>query len=408
MKVALFTETYFPSTNGVAAHVKTLRSGLEALGHEVLVVTADKHCKHHYIEDGVLHCPSMEIKRFYGFGAATPYSRKRMRMIADFAPDVIHIHHEFGIGLSGILAAKIHKLPLVYTLHTMYDQYVYYVAPRPLQPAVTKFSHAYNRFIADRANVLTGPSIKCEEYFRRIGVQKAMNLIPNAIDLESFDPRRFSERQKTDFKRKYGIPEDKTIVVFVGRLGKEKSVDVLLEYWSQAITPGDGLHLVIVGEGPDKKALELLAEGLKIKDMVTFTGLIKHDAIPECFAACDIYATASLSDTNSISMLEGMASGLPALERYDEANAGQLGQIENGVNGYSFNTAEDMAARMKEIRALSDEKRAELKAGVIASMVSRGNTALAEYMLDVYAQAKEESRNRKKGISLKTRNSLKG
>ncbi len=319
-----------------------------------------------------------------------------MRLIADFAPDVIHIHHEFGIGISGILAAKIHKLPLVYTLHTMYDQYVYYVAPRPLQPVVTKFSHAYNRFIADRANVLTGPSIKCEEYFRRIGVQKAMNLIPNAIDLEAFDPGRFSEGQKADFKRKYGIPEDKTLAVFVGRLGKEKSVDVLLEYWAQTITPKDGLHLVIVGEGPDKKALELLAEGLNIKDMVTFTGLIKHEAIPECFASCDIYATASLSDTNSISMLEGMASGLPALERYDEANAGQLGQIENGVNGYSFTTAEEMALRMREIRDLTGEARQALKDAVIASMVSRGATALANYMLEVYDKAR------------KTRNSLKG
>jgi 1,2-diacylglycerol 3-alpha-glucosyltransferase len=230
-----------------------------------------------------------------------------------------------------------------------------------------------------------------------------MNLIPNAIDLEAFDPNHFSEKQKTDFKRKYGIPEGKTLVVFVGRLGKEKSVDVLLEYWANTITPKDGLHLVVVGEGPDKKSLELLAEGLNVKDTVTFTGLIKHDKIPECFAACDIYVTASLSDTNSISMLEGMASGLPVLERYDENNTGQ---IENGVNGYSFNTAQEMAARMKEIRSMSKDARETLKAGVIASMVSRGAAVLAEYMLDVYAKAKEESRKREARSPHKARNSL--
>jgi 1,2-diacylglycerol 3-alpha-glucosyltransferase len=389
MRIALFTETYFPAVNGVAAHVKTLRQGLEKLGHEVLVVTADKHCKHHYIEDGVLHCPATEIKRFYGFGAAMPYSRKRLRLIAEFAPDVIHIHHEFGIGLSGIVAAKTRGLPLVYTLHTMYDQYVYYIAPPPLLTAATKLSHRYNRFIADSANALTGPSQKCEEYFRRIGVNKTVNLIPNAIDLDAFDPAGISEAQKQEFKRKYSVPEGKTLVCFVGRLGREKSLDVLLEYWAETIKPEDGFHLIIVGEGPDKSALLLLAEGLGISEMVTFTGLIKHEDVAAVFAACDIFATASLSEMNSISMLEGMASGLPALQRYDELNADQ---IEDGVNGYHFRTAEEMAARMKEIRALSPEARKELSAKVIGSMVSRGATALAEYMLGVSLNAKKNAK----------------
>lgn len=384
MKVALFTETYFPSTNGVAAHVKTLRSGLEALGHEVLVVTADKHCKHHYIEDGVLHCPAAEIKKFYGFGVAAPISRKRQRLIADFAPDIIHIHHEFGIGLSGLLAAKARKLPLVYTLHTFYDQYIYYIAPQPLLGAATKVSHRYERFIAGRANALTGPSLKCEEYFKRIGVSKDVSLIPNAIDLDSFDPAKISAAKKSAFKAKYNIPENKLLVCFVGRLGKEKSVDVLLEYWAGTVTAADNLHLVLIGDGPEKPSLELLAETLGIKDMVTFTGLIKHDNMPECFAACDIYATASLSEMNSISMLEGMASGLPVLQRYDEMNADQ---IEDGVNGYHFHTAEEMAVCLRKITALSPDARAAFRQGVIRSVESRGATDLAEYMLNVYHKA---------------------
>ncbi len=384
MKVALFTETYFPSTNGVAAHVKTLRNGLEKLGHEVLIVTADKHCKHHYIEDGVLHCPATEVKKFYGFGVATPISRKRQRMIADFNPDIIHIHHEFGIGLSGLLASKLQNKPLVYTLHTVYDQYIYYIAPELLLGAATKVSHQYEKFIAKTATALTGPSQKCEEYFKRIGVSKDVSLIPNSIDLDSFDPTKISESAKNEFRAKYGISQNKTIVCFVGRLGKEKSVDVLLEFWANTITREDNAHLIIIGEGPDKASLELLAEGLKIQDMVTFTGLIKHDKIPECFAACDIYATASLSEMNSISMLEGMASGLPVLQRYDEMNADQ---IEDGVNGYHFQTQEEMAARIREIRDLAPKDRAELERKVISSVESRGSADLANYMVGVYEKA---------------------
>lgn len=390
MNVALFTETYFPSVNGVAAHVKTLRDGLEKLGHKVLVVTADKHCKHHYIEDGVLHCPSVEVKRFYGFGVAPPYSRKRLRMVAEFAPDVIHIHHEFGIGISGIVSARQLGVPLIYTLHTMYDQYICYIAPRMFLRAATKFSHKYERFIARNATALTGPSKKCDEYFKRIGIQKEMNLIPNSADLDAFDPKKVAEEQKAEFREKYGIPADRRLACFVGRLGQEKSVDVLLEYWAQTIVPEDRLHLVVVGEGPEKENLEKQATDLGISDMVTFTGFVKHDIMPIYFSACDVYVTASLSEMNSISMLEGMATGLPILQRYDEMNADQ---IKSGVNGYLYHTAQEFADKMREIALLSQPELAQLKEKVIESVRSRGSADLASYMLNVYAQSIEDKAN---------------
>lgn len=387
MRVALFTETYFPSVNGVAAHVKTLREGLEKMGHEVLVVTADKHCKHHYIEDGVLHCPSVEVKRFYGFGMAPPYSRKRVKMIAAFNPDVIHIHHEFGIGLSGVYCAHLLRIPLIYTLHTMYDQYIYYVAPRILHKAVTTASHKYERFIARRAQALTGPSRKCDEYFKRIGVQKEMNLIPNSADLDDFDPAKITAEEKQALREKHGIPADRTIACFVGRMGQEKSVDVLMEFWASTLRQEDGFHLMLVGEGPEKENLEQLAQKLGIAGMVTFTGLVKHENMPLYFAACDSYVTASLSEMNSISMLEGMACGLPILQRYDELNAEQ---IKSGVNGYLYHTAEEFASQLRDIRALDPEELLAMKAQVRQSVVARGSSDLASYMLEVYQKATEE------------------
>lgn len=384
MRIALFTETYFPSVNGVAAHVKTLRNGLIELGHEVLVVTADKHCKHHYIEDGVLRCPSIEIKRIYGFGAASPISRKRMKMISDFKPDIVHIHHEFGIGISGILCARTLNIPLIYTLHTMYDQYIYYVAPRPLLRVATRFSHKYERFIALRANALTGPSKKCSEYFERIGVQKEVNLIPNSADLELFRPDVATEKFQNEFREKHGIPKDSMLACFVGRLGQEKSIDVLLNFWAETIKKQDRLHLVIIGEGPEGDALKQQVKDLGISDMITFTGLVSHDTMPLYFASCDIYITASLSEMNSISMLEAMASGLPILQRYDELNADQ---ISSGVNGYLFHTAGEMSEKLLEIRALSTDELSKLKNRVSDSVRSRGGIDLANYMLDVYEKA---------------------
>jgi len=389
MKIALFTETYLPDINGVAAHVKTLKSGLEQLGNEVLVVAADKHCKHHYVQDGVLHCPSVEVKRFYGFGVAPPYSRRRMKIIEQFNPDVIHIHHEFGIGLSGVIAAKRLSKPLVYTLHTMYDQYVYYIAPRPFVALATKASHQYERFIANKAHALTGPSQKCVEYFQRIGVDKPTSVIPNSADLEIFGINKTSEDAKTRAMSRYGLPKNKTIAVFVGRLGKEKSVDVLLRHWAKTIRLEHNLHLVIIGGGPQKDELEELTRELGLADQVTFAGFIKNHDLPACLAACDVYVTASLSDTNSISMLEAMACGLPTLQRYDELNKCQI--IE-GENGWSYHSANQFAEHLFRIGAMSSEEKREMRSSVYQSVVDRGSADLAKYMLRIYTQAIDEKK----------------
>lgn len=393
MRIALFSETYLPNINGVATHVKSLKDGLEKLGHQVLVVTADKNTRHHYVKDGVLHCPAIEIKRIYGVGVSTPISRKRMRLIEDFAPDVLHIHNEFGIGISGIIAAKRLKKPIVYTLHTMYDQYIYYIFPRLFLRFATRFSHSYAKIFARFANELTGPSAKVEEYFRSIGINKATNIIPNPVDLDAFSPDNVTKEKKDAFREKYNIPSDHMIACFVGRLGKEKSVDVLLDYWSQTICPEDKIHLVIIGGGPFKEILEKQAKELGINEMVSFTGMVNHQDMPNYYAACDIYVTASLSDTNSISMLEGMAMGMPVLQRYDELNKDQ---VREGINGYSFSNAEDMGSKLKEIKNMSPEELSLLKASVIESVKSQGSSNLAIYMVAIYSRIMEEMKERRK------------
>lgn len=391
MRVALFTETYLPHINGVVTHVKSLKDGLEQLGHEVLVVTADASARRHYIVDGVLHCPAHKSNRFYGYGVAMPLSTTRLKYINGFHPDIIHIHNEFGIGLSGIMIAKVLKIALVYTLHTMYDEYIYYVAPQPLVPVTTKLSHEYTKMFARSAQALTGPSKKCEEYFRKAGIYKPVNVIPNPVDLDTFNTAKIDENKKDAFRNRFGYTEDMTVGIFVGRLGREKSVDALLNYWKEAISPDEQIRLLIVGDGPCKDELEAQASSLGITDMVSFAGKVMHDKIPPYYAACDFYITASTSDTNSISMLEGMATGLPVLQIVDPLNEGQ---VRNGVNGYIFDGAQDMASKIRLIKDMPDEQRLALSASVRHSVENSGAVNLAEYVLKVYNSALREKRRR--------------
>ena len=390
MKIAIFAETYLPYINGVVTHIKILKEGLEQLGHTVLIVTADPDTKHHYLKDNVLHCPAHRSQRLYGYGLASPVSRRRLKFVEDFDPDIIHIHQEFGIGLSGIMIAKLLKKPLVYTLHTMYDEYLYYVAPRALLPVVKKISHRYSRAIANSAHAITGPSKKCQEYLQNVGVTKMVNVVPNAVELDQFNPDNISQEVKDELRKRYQIPSDATICCFVGRLGREKSVDILLDYWAKTITPADKLHLIVIGDGPCIDELKEQATKLNINSMVTFTGKILHEDLPTYLAACDFYVTASTSDTNSISMLEGMATGLPVLQRLDRLNENQ---VRNGVNGYVSNSAEEMAEEMKKIRDKSPEDLAILKKSVIESVKKSGAIDLANYLLTIYSGALEKQKH---------------
>jgi len=384
MNVALFTETYVPYINGVVTHVKALHDGLEKLGHNVLVVTVDTGTYHHYIKDGVLYCPAKTLKKLYNFGLASPVSIKRFRMLRAFQPDVIHIHQEFGVGLSGVAIAKQLKVPLVYTLHTMYDDYLYYIVPEKLVPAMQKLAHRYFGVLAKEATEVTGPSQKVQDYLDTCGAKKSVNVVPNPVELDVFSPNSIDREKSRGIRETYGVREGETLVSFCGRLGKEKSVDVLLEYWAKNVREEDGLRLMILGGGPCLEELKAQAQALGIGSMVIFTGAVEHDQLPEYYGACQLYVTASLSDTNSISMKEAMATGLPVLHIRDPQNAGQ---VVDGVNGFIYDSADEMYAILKRYQSMTDKEKADLKASVINSVKMYGCEALAKYLVEVYEKA---------------------
>ncbi len=381
MRIAMFTETYPPYINGVATHVSVLTDGLKKLGHDVMVFTADPKVQRDTLRDGVLRSPAAVLKKIYGYGLPSPYSVSRMRAVREFNPDVIHIHTEFGMGLFGVRAARKLKKPMVYTMHTMYDEYVWYLIPKKLLHLGQQLMRAYIWNFARWANALTGPSYKVQEYFKELGVRTPVHVVHNSAELDQFSPKNISEKNKAAFREKYHIPQEDMICCFCGRLGKEKSCDVLLDYWAEAIRPEDHIRLVIIGDGPVREELQRQAKRLGLGNQVIFTGKVEHKDMPPYYASCDVYVTASLSDTNSISMLEGMATGLPVLQRLDPLIAEQ---VVNGVNGYVFNSAEELRDYLLRIKRLPPEELQALKASVIRSVQASGSQELAKNLLAVY------------------------
>lgn len=403
MRIALFTETYLPHINGVVTHVKSLKDGLERLGHQVLVVCADAQTHRHYLDHDILRCPAVTSKKFYGYGLSTPISTTRINYIRKFCPDVIHVHNEFGIGMSGMIIAKMLNIAMVYTLHTMYDEYIYYVAPPSLTNVATKFSHKYFNIFANAAQGITGPSKKCEEYFQRAGLNKPVTVIPNPVDLDLFDPDKLDPEKIEEIRISRGYSGQDMVGVFVGRLGHEKSVDVMLDYWKESIRPDEHIRLLIIGDGPCKDALEAQAHDLGIDNMVQFAGKIMHSDIPPYLGGCQFYITTSTSDTNSISMLEGMACGLPVLQITDPLNEGQ---VRDGVNGFIFGSAQEMGDCIRKLRALDKEDADKLRASSRQSVAQSGAINLAQYVLNVYEGAIQQMEPSNRRLNLKLKRAL--
>lgn len=387
MRIAIFTETYFPFISGVVTHIETLKNCLEREGHETLIVTTNPKAVCHYVKDGVLYCPAIPLKRIYGYGFSNPVNIQRLRIIQDFDPDIIHIHTEFSMGIFAQFAARKLKKPIVYTLHTMYDDYMFYVAPERFQNMVKPAAHVYFRKVANRATEIIGPSTKVVEFLRRCGVERHINIIPNIVDLSDFMPENVAPEAIARTRAALGIQEGDTAICFVGRLGKEKSIDVLIEFFAAHFLGQQRFKLFIIGDGPERENLNEQIRSLGAEAQVHLLGRIEHAELPPYYHACDLFATASLSEMNSISMLEAMASGLYVVQRLDVFNRNQ---IVPGENGNTFTNAEEMAALLHEQDALSPAARAERRKKVCAFTQRYGEKDFIRAVLDVYDRAVAE------------------
>lgn len=381
MKIALFSDTYLPQINGVATHVKTLKEGMEELGHQVMVVTADSKVRFHSLEEGVLRCPATELKDLYGYGMAPTYNQERMRLLRAFSPDIVHIHTEFGIGSTGLELARELSVPLIYTQHTMWDEYLHYVASPTLLPTVRKLAHAYFRYFANQADAVIGPSQKVQTFLDACGAKRKVEVIPNAVELDRFSMEQVDKGNVELIRQTYGFQPSDLIICFCGRLAQEKSVDVLLDYFAVCHQEDCHIKLMLMGDGPARAALEGRARYLGISDAVVFTGSIPHDSVRDVYAYCDLYATASRSELHSISMLEAMAMGLPVLHILDEANAGQ---VVDGVNGYVFANARELRAHILRYRDSSEDEKQQLRASATASVRFADQIGMAQKIESIY------------------------
>lgn len=325
MKIGFFTNSYLPLPYGSTNSIRIFRRCFEKMGHRVIVF-APKFKGYSDGEDGenVFRYPAFLWRYKINYPIAIslfPPATKRAR---EEKLDIIHSHHPFSIGKDGARIAKKLNLPLVFTHHCRYEDYLHYVPLIPKRLLAWHVKKAATRF-ANRADLVIAPSLSIKKILIKRGVTAPIEVVPTGIDLEKF---KSGKREET--RKKLGIGEEEKVILNVGRVEAEKNVDLLFEAAVEVILKNKKVKLVFVGNGSKIKELSQKAKEKNIEDQVIFVGEVKYQDVQDYYSIGDIYLQTSTSETQGMTTLEAMAAGVPVVA---VRATGVVDQIKDGENG---------------------------------------------------------------------------
>jgi glycosyltransferase involved in cell wall biosynthesis len=310
VRIGFFTDTYTPQINGVVTSISLFRKALEDRGHEVYVFGPTP--QHPEDDERIIRFPSLPFVFQPEMRLASPISREALRTLDDVDLDIVHSHDPFAIGLYGLTVARRARIPYVHTYHTLYPEYVHYVWETRL---TRRLAERLSKDFCQMCTSIVAPSTKIERHLRDWGVTVPIDVIATGVDVNRFaapHPHALEEIRSLIAKK-----VDERILLFMGRLGREKNIELLLRaLWH---THDPRIRLVIAGDGPYKAELTEIVEELDLADRVTFLGYLDREAVVAAYHVADAFAFASTSETQGLVIGEAMAANLPVIAVQDRA-----------------------------------------------------------------------------------------
>jgi 1,2-diacylglycerol 3-alpha-glucosyltransferase len=352
MKILLATDTYYPDINGAAYFTYRLATLLAKRGHNVFVMCPSRSFKNTVSNNKdvtVYGIRSIPVPIYRNFRISALFiSGTVRRAVKEVSPDIVHIQNHFLIGKEAVSAAKKLGIPVVGTNHFMPENLVHYLH-LPVIAARWVQKLAWKQFLRvfERLDFVTTPTRTAAALLVRAGLHKDVVSVSCGIDLERFKPTN----DGLYLKRKFAIPPDKPVLLYVGRLDKEKRIDMILRALPDILRVTT-VHLVLAGVGKEKQNLEALAEKLGIQKAVTFTGFVPDEDLQNIYRIADLFVTAGIAELQSIVTMEAMASGLPVIA----VNAMALPElVHDGENGYLFSDGDSQMLAEKVIAILANQ-----------------------------------------------------
>ncbi len=339
MKILITTDPYTPVVSGVVVSVNNLKNYLEERGNEVKILTLSSIAKS-YVDGDVTYIASLPADTLYEQARiALKYSSSYIQKLVDWCPDVVHSQTEFS---TYFMARKIaHKVgaPLLHTYHTIYEDYTHYFIPskkigKTIVSNITKL-------LLKKTSIVIAPTEKVRDLLVEYGVKNEIVIMPTGIDTDKFMTVPESEEWVLEKKRELNISENNKVLLFVGRLGKEKGIDHILRYLKNE--KSQNFVFVIVGGGPYKEQLEEIVTEYGLDGRVVFTGMISPDQIPLYYKLGDIFVSASTSETQGLTYIEAMSAGLPLLCKKDPC---LKDVVQEGVSGWTFEGEKDFIEKL--------------------------------------------------------------
>lgn len=328
MKILITADCYTPTINGVVTSILNLETELRRLGHDVKILCPSENF-HSSESENVYRIGSVGVGRIYsGARAALRISQSHLQKLIDWKPDIIHSQSEFSsFNMAKRIAAEV-NCPIVHTYHTVYENYTHYFSP-----SITlgrKAVIVMTKRILRHTKAVIAPSQKIERLLKDYGIEQPIKVIPTGLRLKKFSDE-ISVNIINELKAKLGIPLKSRVLITVGRAAKEKNIDELIRYFKRMDI--ENTVFVIVGGGPYLDALKDLAYAENISDKMIFTGAVEPENIAAYYRLGDIFLSASQSETQGLTYIEALASGLPAVCRRDDC---LNDVITNGKNGGQY------------------------------------------------------------------------
>ena len=337
MRIAMFTNNYKPFIGGVPISIERLADGLRKLGHETVVFAPDYGTKEH--EDHVVRYKTLYQSGDSGLIVGNFLDRNIEKQFTDSPFDLIHVHHPMISGYAGLYLGKKYKIPVVYTYHTRYEEYLHYfklfseleqhkfsdsLASRVKEVLVPRYMAAF----ANSCDLVFAPTEQMRDFLGEYGIRTKTEILPTGLDDSSF----FGDSEAAAAIRAQYKGDKAYLFNTVSRLEKEKNLDFLLEGVARLKSiMGVCFRVMVIGDGNERSHLQELAGRLGILDNLAFTGKVPNAQIRNYQFASDLFLFASKSETQGIVLLEAMAAGAPVVA---VRASGVVDIVRSGYNGY--------------------------------------------------------------------------
>jgi len=365
MRLGYFADSYRPYVSGVVQSIDTFSHELRRRGH-FIEVFAPRYPNRNVSDDqDVYRFPSFHTPYYPEFYIGLPLSVGATKFVRGLHLDLVHAHSPFSLGHVGASMARRLGLPLVFTYHTLYDQYVHYFP----------FAHGLARKVVvtiakefcNRCDLVITPNRVIERLLRSYGVRAPIINIPTGIDTGLFE-----EGDRHFLRNRLDIAPEEKILLFVGRLSKEKNLDSLFRVFKGVLQQDREATLVLAGSGPDEEDLRQLAVSMGIAGKLVFTGRLSHQEVAGAYKSADIFVFPSVTETQGLVLAEAMAAGLAVVAR---SAFGSVAIVNDNITGYLCDTEDAFTERIGQL--LQDQA---LRRRMGEAAVARAQSVTAEKM----------------------------